>query len=49
MEGILALYFIAAVAIGIYWEHYIFIIFHALLAVGYGVIFYLTVSHLRLK
>ncbi|MDF1866066.1 MAG: glycosyltransferase family 2 protein [Saprospiraceae bacterium] len=49
MEGILALYFISAVAIGIYWEHYIFIIFHALLAVGYGVIFYLTVSHLRMK
>lgn len=49
MEGILTLYFVSAVAFGIYWEHYIFIIFHALLAVGYGVIFYLTVSHLRMK
>jgi cellulose synthase/poly-beta-1,6-N-acetylglucosamine synthase-like glycosyltransferase len=49
MEGILTLYFVLAVAFGIYWEHYIFIIFHALLAIGYGVIFYLTVSHLRMK
>lgn len=49
MEGIMALYFVFAVAFGLYWEHYIFIIFHALLAVGYGVIFYLTVSHLRMK
>jgi len=48
-EGILALYFVSAVFIGLYWENYIFIVFHTLLAIGYGAIFYYTVSHLRLK
>lgn len=49
MEGILTLYFLLAIVWGIYWENMIFLAFHALLAFGYGTIFYYTVRHLKYK
>ena len=48
-EGILTLYFLFGLVAGIYTENYAFLLFHALLAVGYGTIFYYTVKHLSLK
>ncbi len=48
-EGLLTLYFLAAVCIGLYWENTTFIVFHILLAFGYGSIFYFTIRHLKLK
>ena len=48
-EGVLTLYFLSAIAWGIYWENPVFLIFHGLLAVGYGTIFYYTVRHLKTK
>ena len=48
-EGILAVYFVAAVLIGLYLDNTIFIAFHTLLAFGYGTIFFYTVRHLKLK
>lgn len=47
-EGLLSLYFLAAVAGAFYLQNTMFIIFHALLAVGYGTIFYFSVKHLNL-
>ena len=49
LEGLLALYFLAGVVSGIYLQNTTFIIFHLMLFVGYGTIFYFTVKHLRLK
>lgn len=49
MEGLLTLYFLAAVIWAIYWDHNIFLVFHALLAIGYGTIFYYTIRHLKFK
>jgi len=47
LEGILALYFIAAIGLGIYTQHWTFLLLHILLAVGYSTIFYLSVKHLN--
>ena len=49
LEGLMALYFLFGVLGGIYLNNMTFIIFHAMLAVGYGAIFYFTVRHLSLK
>ncbi len=49
MEGLLALYFMGAVVGGIYIQNTTFIIFHLMLALGYGAIFYYTLRHLGLK
>lgn len=46
-EGVLALYFIIAVIIGLMQDNTIFVAFHTLLAFGYGTIFYYTVRHLK--
>ena len=46
-EGLLALYFLAAVASAFYLQNTTFVVFHALLALGYGTIFYYSVKHLR--
>jgi cellulose synthase/poly-beta-1,6-N-acetylglucosamine synthase-like glycosyltransferase len=46
-EGILALYFTAAVIYGFQTEQTDFILFHVLLAVGYGTIFLYTLKHLN--
>ncbi len=47
-EGILCLYFLFAVAGGIYLQNTTFLVFHALLALGYGTIFFFSVKHLGL-
>jgi hypothetical protein len=47
-EGLLSLYFIAAVVGAFYLQNTMFVIFHALLAIGYGTIFFLSVKHLNL-
>ena len=46
-EGILAVYFTAAIIIGLMQDNTIFVAFHTLLAFGYGTIFYYTVRHLK--
>lgn len=48
-EGMLALYFLAALVLGWHFELYTFWLFHLLLFVGYSGIFYYTISHLRTK
>lgn len=48
-EGILAVYFLLAVLAGIYLGNTTFIVFHLLLAIGYGTIFYYSLKHLRLN
>ncbi|MEM1326586.1 MAG: cellulose synthase family protein [Bacteroidota bacterium] len=48
-EGILAIYFTAAVIYGFQTEQTDFILFHLLLAVGYGTIFLYTLKHLSPK
>ncbi|RMF31713.1 MAG: glycosyltransferase [Bacteroidetes bacterium] len=48
-EGLLTVYFLAAVFIGLSSGNTIFLVFHTLLALGYGTIFYYTIRHLRLK
>ena len=47
-EGLLSLYFLFAVAGAFYLQNTMFIVFHALLAIGYGTIFFFSVKHLRL-
>jgi cellulose synthase/poly-beta-1,6-N-acetylglucosamine synthase-like glycosyltransferase len=48
-EGILALYFLAAIIAGIYCKDTAFILFHFLLMVGYGSICFFSIRHVRLK
>ena len=48
-EGVLALYFIAGMIGGILIEDTTFLLFHALLAAGFGTIFYYSIRHLSLK
>lgn len=45
-EGILSLYFVFAVWSAFYLQNTTFIVFHALLAIGYGTIFFFSVKHL---
>lgn len=47
-EGLLSLYFLFAVWGAFYTQNTTFIIFHALLAIGYGAIFFFSVKHLSL-
>ncbi|MFK7808956.1 MAG: cellulose synthase family protein, partial [Saprospiraceae bacterium] len=47
MEGLLAIYFIGAVYAGFHLGDYTFMLFHVMLVIGYGSIFYYTVKHLR--
>jgi cellulose synthase/poly-beta-1,6-N-acetylglucosamine synthase-like glycosyltransferase len=49
LEGFMALYFAGAVIGGVYIQNTTFIIFHLMLALGYGAIFYYTLRHLSLK
>jgi cellulose synthase/poly-beta-1,6-N-acetylglucosamine synthase-like glycosyltransferase len=46
-EGLLALYFVGAVVAGFQLEDYTFMLFHVMLVIGYGSIFFYTVKHLR--
>ena len=48
-EGLLALYFLGGVWAGFQSENYTFLVFHFLLSVGYGTIFYYTIRHLSMK
>ena len=47
-EGLLSLYFLFAVWGAFYTQNTTFIVFHALLALGYGAIFFFSVKHLSL-
>ncbi|MEM9820217.1 MAG: histidine kinase, partial [Bacteroidota bacterium] len=49
MEGFLSLYFFGGVLGGLYLQNTIFLIFHALLAIGFGTICYYSIRHLSLK
>jgi cellulose synthase/poly-beta-1,6-N-acetylglucosamine synthase-like glycosyltransferase len=48
-EGVLALYFIGAVIGAFVVQNTTFLIFHLMLALGYGTIFWFTLRHLRLR
>ncbi len=45
MEGILCLYFIGGIGLGIYLHDYSLIPYHALLMLGFGTIFYFSIRH----
>lgn len=47
-EGLLSLYFLFAVWGAFYLQNTTFVVFHGLLALGYGAIFFYSVKHLRL-
>ncbi|MDX1407792.1 MAG: glycosyltransferase family 2 protein, partial [Saprospiraceae bacterium] len=49
IEGLLALYFLAAIITAIYLEDTAFVFFHILLMFGYGTICYYSIRHLSLK
>jgi cellulose synthase/poly-beta-1,6-N-acetylglucosamine synthase-like glycosyltransferase len=48
-EGVLSLYFLGAIFMGIMLQNTTFIFFHLMLFLGYGGIFYYTVKHLRVN
>ncbi|MCB0588699.1 MAG: histidine kinase, partial [Phaeodactylibacter sp.] len=48
-EGLLALYFFGALIGGLMIQNTTFIMFHLMLALGYGAIFFYTVRHLSLR
>jgi cellulose synthase/poly-beta-1,6-N-acetylglucosamine synthase-like glycosyltransferase len=48
-EGLLTLYYAGAVVAAFYLQNTMFVVFHLMLAIGYGTIFYYTVKHLRLR
>lgn len=48
-EGVLALYFLAAAIGSIFVQNTTFLVFHLMLAVGYGTIFLITLRHLSLR
>lgn len=48
-EGLLALYFLGAIFLGFYVQNTTFIAFHAMLAFGYGSIFFFTLKHRQLS
>ena len=47
IEGVLCIYFIFAIYIGFYLEDLSLVLFHLLLAFGYGSIFYFSIKHLN--
>ena len=47
-EGLLSLYFIAAVGGAFYVQNTTFVVFHLMLALGFGAIFFFSVKHLRM-
>jgi len=48
-EGLLALYFLGAVVAALYMENYMFVLFHSLLAFGFGAVFIYSLRQLNLK
>jgi len=49
VEGLLSLYFVFGMFLGYYLNDYSLVLFHLLLASGYGAIFYFSVIHLNLN
>lgn len=49
IEAFICLYFVFAIALGIYIEYYSFLLFHILLMFGFGLNFYYSVRHLNFK
>ncbi|MBA3648533.1 MAG: glycosyltransferase [Chitinophagales bacterium] len=47
LEGLLALYFTAGIAIGVYLKDYGLLPFHILLTFGFGIVFYYSLAHSR--
>ncbi len=48
-EGILCLYFILALVLGVGYQNYEFLLFHLMLAFGYGAVFFYSIKHARMK
>lgn len=48
-EGLLAIYFIGGVAAGVYLQNMTFIIFHSLMAFGFGTICFYSIKHYTFK
>ncbi len=48
-EGILCLYFILAIIDGLVFQNFGFMLFHAMLAFGYGTIFFYSIKHARMS
>ena len=46
-EGVLAIYFLLGIVMGVYLNTTLFIIFHGMLMIGYGTIFFFSVKHIR--
>jgi hypothetical protein len=46
LEGLLCLYFIAAIVVGLYLHLNILLVFHTMLAIGFGTVFYYSVKPL---
>lgn len=49
LEGILAVYFFGAVVSGLILQNTTFVVFHLMLAIGYGAIFFFTLRHVSTK
>jgi cellulose synthase/poly-beta-1,6-N-acetylglucosamine synthase-like glycosyltransferase len=49
IEGILALYFLSGVILGIYYGDYGLLPFHIMATIGFGLIFYFSLKHSRIK
>jgi hypothetical protein len=49
MEGVLCVYFTLGVLDGIIWNNTEFLIFHIMLALGYGSICYYSIKHMNMK
>lgn len=47
MEGLFALYFLAGFILGIYWMQYGFLVFHAMLFIGYSIVFLFSYKHAK--
>jgi cellulose synthase/poly-beta-1,6-N-acetylglucosamine synthase-like glycosyltransferase len=48
-EGILVLYFMTGIAMGFYFEQYGMLFFHALLTIGFSLVFYYSLVHARMQ
>lgn len=46
-EGILTLYFLAAILFGILEGQMLFLIYHLMLMIGFGTVFFYSIIHLR--
>jgi len=49
IEAVICIYFVFAIALGVYIEYYSFLVFHILLMFGFGINFYYSVRHLDFK